>query len=127
MGTPRKSSMYTVFSKGFAKKATDLNKRDFLDKYSQKITAKSSNALTTFELEASDTPDRDTKEYNDAKLTVGVPVDDMFTVSLCHKGNGESEVSTAVKLSDAASMTVAIENPDLGLATTSACVDFTYL
>merc|ERR1712046_434724 len=60
-------------------------------------------------------------------LTVGVPVDDMFTVSLCHKGNGESEVSTAVKLSDAASMTVAIENPDLGLATTSACVDFTYL
>jgi len=71
--------MYALYSKGFAKKATDLNKNDFKDAHTFKLTTKAKSAdKVAFEGNVSD--NSDVAKMADMKFTV--PIDDSFSASI---------------------------------------------
>merc|ERR1712188_122423 len=114
--------MFALYSKAFAKGAVDLNKNDFYDGYGHKLKAKANHNGVGFELNASDKT-----AANDADVKVDVPVDEHFTVSLKTTANQDTEVTAALKASDAATVKVTAKNFDLGFATTQITGEFTYL
>jgi hypothetical protein len=105
--------MYALYSKAFAKDAVDLNKKDFKDQYTQKVTAKGKSSKgVSFEVNASNKASEG--NYTDADVTVTVPVDDKFDVSLKTTGGNNTEVSASLKASDACTVKLTAANPDMG-------------
>jgi len=61
------------------------------------------------------------------KMKVSVPVDDMLKVSLTSEASGDAEVQTEIKLTPAATLTVAIKNPDISFTTTEISGGLNYV
>lgn len=99
--------MYALYSKAFAKKAADLNKKEFYDKHDNKVTMKGGADGTTFEVNGSTSKDAYTTD-----IKIETKVDDAFTVSLKIDQGNDAVVEASSKISDALKVTLKAKNPD---------------
>jgi|ERR1711981_206299 len=109
MGTPlTEKIMYALYSKSFAKKAVDLNKKEFFDDKQKgtKITAKGKAGGVEYEANAD-------QENGDCKVTM--PVDDKCSVAVKVAGSN-SEVECKIGVADGMDLTLITKNPDLANA-----------
>lgn len=90
--------MYALYSKGFGKKAVDLNKKEFYDGKAGafKVTAKGKTA-DGVEYEGN------VSQGHDAKITL--PITKELTASLKEEGGTKTELTAAYKVSDALKVT----------------------
>lgn len=107
--------MYALYSKSFAKGATDLNKNDFYDGFNFKVASKgSTDSGVSFEVAASDKPnEKAANALDDASVTVKIPVDKAFSVSLKTTAGKDTEVTTELKATDAATLSLVAKNFDV--------------
>lgn len=123
--------MYALYSKSFAKGAVDLNKRDFYDGFSKKLTSKGKVDGVEFEVNISDKPNAKAQNaLDDADATVTVPVDDSFSVAFkakACKAQPDVTVTGKLKVSDALSAEISAKNFDTDFAKTEVSGAFTYL
>lgn len=107
--------MYALYSKAFAKKGADLNKKEFNAGYDNKVTLKGGADGTTFEVNASTfTPTdvkKDPKTYT-TDVKIETAVDDAFTVSLKIDQGNDAVVEASSKISDALKVTLTAKNPE---------------
>merc|ERR1711935_353220 len=117
MGIPSRCqvNMYALYSKSFAKGATDLNKNDFHAGHNFKVSSKgSASSGASFEVAASDKPnDKANNALDDASITVKIPVDKAFSVSLKTTAGKDTEVTTEMKATDAATLSLVAKNFDV--------------
>jgi hypothetical protein len=101
--------MYALYSKSFAKKAVDLNKKEFFDEKQAgtKITAKGKAGGVEYEANSD-------QAKGDCKVTM--PVDDKCSVSVKVESSNNSEVEAKLAVADGMDLTLIAKNPDLSKA-----------
>lgn len=103
---------YALYSKAFAKKGVDLNKNDFKGDEKFKVSAKGKANGVSFTCEASD-KGKDGK-YDDAKIEIGMPVDDKFKVTLETTAAQKTTVTTEMDVMKGGALKLVASNPDIG-------------
>lgn len=98
--------MYGLFSKGFGKKATDLNKKNFYD-------AKKGDFQFTAKGKTSNGVEYETNNHNNNDVKITVPVDDKCKISVKTEGTEKSEVEAKVDLGSGMNLTLNAANPDM--------------
>merc|ERR1711998_818992 len=102
--------MFALYSKAFAKKAVDLNKKDFKDKDNEvKVVAKSTTACGVEYEGTVATTSADDKTKQVGEMTVKLPVDSKCNVKLGANKDGAGSVEAEVQASDAAKVTLTYE------------------
>lgn len=116
--------MYALASKGFGKKAVDLNKKDFYDGKTggQKFTAKGKTS-TGVEWEAN--THQGEKETKTVKVTI--PVDSKCKLACEIKDKAATELTASIDLGSGMDLELKVPNPDLtALAGTDMNATFNY-